>query len=68
MPIEIRRVGGLYEAEVTPPHGSGHEWSTPKPMSANDLDKKLFELGCHQTDISDAFDAADPDWMKRTNQ
>lgn len=67
MPIEIRRVGALYEAHVTPPH-SDVEWSTPEPMSVDDLDEKLFELGCHQTDIGDAFYEADPDWIKRSKQ
>jgi hypothetical protein len=67
VPIEIRRVGDLYEAEVTPPHGS-NVWSTPEPMTADDLDKKLFELGCHPTDIGDAFYEADPQWVARSKQ
>jgi hypothetical protein len=44
MPIEIRRAGPFYEAHVTPPH-SDVEWSTPEPMSVDELDKKLFEFG-----------------------
>lgn len=67
MPIEIRRVGDLYEAKVTPPHGSG-VWSTPEPMTGDDLDKKLFELGCHPTDIGDAFYEAGPEWLERSKQ
>jgi hypothetical protein len=68
MPIEIRRVGYLYEASVTPPHGSGRPWSTPHPMSVDDLDRTLLEAGCHPTDIGDAFYEADPDWVKRSAQ
>lgn len=67
VPIEIRRVGELYEARVTPPHGSV-EWSTPEPMSVDALDKKLFELGCHPTGIGDAFYQADPDWVERSKR
>lgn len=67
MPIEIRRVGDLYEARATPPHSSS-PWSTPHPMSVDELDKKLYELGCHQTDIGDAFYEADPDWVERSEQ
>lgn len=67
MPIEIRRVGKLYEAKVTPPHGSG-EWETSEPMSVDDLDRKLFELGCHPTDVGDAFYEADPKWIERSEQ
>lgn len=65
--IEIRRVGDLYEARVTPPHGSV-EWATQVPMSVDELDKRLFELGCHPTDIGDAFYEADPDWVERSKQ
>lgn len=67
MSIKIRRVGTLYSATVSPPH-SGVMWSTPKPMQVDELDKKLFELGCHPTDIGDAFFEADPDWIGRSKQ
>ena len=67
MPIEIRRVGELYEATTTPPH-SNVVWSSPEPMTVDDLDKKLVELGCHPTDIGDAFYEADPDWVSRSKQ
>ena len=60
MPIVIRQIGDVYEAKVTPPHSST-EWATPEPMSVDDLDRKLSDLGCHPTDIGDAFYEADPD-------
>jgi hypothetical protein len=63
--IAIRRVGALYEATVTPPHGSGVAWSTPQLMSRDDLVTALRERGCHQTDIGDAFYEADPEWLLR---
>lgn len=37
----------------------------PHPMSAGEFDKKLFEVGCHPTDIGDAFYEADPVWAER---
>ena len=65
MPIQIRRVGALYEAEVTPPHGRGVPWSTDEPMSTDALVAALLQRGCHQTDIGDAFYEADPEWQFR---
>ena len=67
MSNSIRRVGELFEAKVSPPHGSA-PWSTPHPMTAEQLDKKLYELGCHTFDISDAFDEADPNWLDRSSE
>jgi hypothetical protein len=37
-------------------------------MPANDLDKQLYELGCHVTDIGDAFYEADPNWLDRASE
>jgi hypothetical protein len=59
MPITINRVGDLYEAHVTPPHGA--EWRSP-PMSTDRLVAALLERICHQTDVGDAFYEADPRW------
>ncbi len=55
MPIVIRRLGDLYEATVTPPHGSAEAWASPRPMTVNALIAALRQQGCHQTDIGDAF-------------
>jgi hypothetical protein len=60
MAIVIFPAGDLYEATVTPPHGRGVRWASPQPMTANSLVAALRELGCHQTDIGDAFHDADP--------
>jgi len=37
-------------------------------MSPNEIFDKLIDLGCHTTDISDAFYAADPFWTEREKQ
>lgn len=67
MTIEIRRQDGLYSAIVSPPRGNGHPWRTEQPLSANELVDRLRDLGCHTTDISDAFYAAYPYWLDDTN-
>jgi hypothetical protein len=62
VPITIQRVGdGSYSAEVTPSHGGGTPWATPEPMSRQGVITALRDRGCHQTDIGDAFYAADPE-------
>lgn len=63
MPITIRLVEDtVYSASVTPPHGK-EIWHTAQPMTAKNLVAKLRELGCHTTDIADAFYATNPDWL-----
>lgn len=63
MPIEIWRVETGFLAHVTPPHGNGVEWQSTTPMDAEALIDALRDRGCHQTDIGDAFHAADPEWL-----
>jgi hypothetical protein len=58
MSLRIRRVGGLYVAEVSPPE-SRIDWVTPTPMEEKELYDKLIELGCHPRDLWDAFEEAD---------
>jgi hypothetical protein len=65
VPIEITLGDDGYIAEVTPPHGGGDRWSTSYPMTADELVEALIQRGCHQTDIADALDAADPEWRFR---
>jgi hypothetical protein len=60
--IEIQKTDDGYAAHVTPPHGR-REWTTPHPMTRDDLDRELHGLGCHPTDIGDAFYDADPNWL-----
>lgn len=62
--IEIEKVEG-YIARVTPPHGR-EEWASPQPMSAEQSDRVLHDLGCHPTDVGDAFYEADPScWLNQ---
>ncbi len=66
MPIRIIQVEqGIYVAHVTPPHGNGFEWQSLHPMPTHALVKELLALGCHQTDISDAFSEANPLWLEK---
>lgn len=65
MAIVIFRAGQRFLADVTPPHCDGERWSTPEPMTADELIDALRERGCHQTDIGDAFYNADPEWLTR---
>lgn len=68
MTIRIERIGGLYMARVTPPHGSGLFWRSERPVDARELVDQLLARGCHQTDIGDAFYEADPEWVSRLEQ
>ena len=63
MPIEIRRHDGRYTAVVSPPHGT-RPWHTTDPLPVSELVDRLRELGCHTTDISDAFHSAYPEWLQ----
>jgi hypothetical protein len=60
--ITITQREGGYTAAITRPNGE-EAWSTDAPMTVDALVAKLQELGCHQTDIGDAFYAADPLWL-----
>jgi hypothetical protein len=65
MAITISRLDDRYVAEVSPPHGGGIPWATDEPMGARELVRALTAHGCHQTDIGDAFYAADDAWLLR---
>jgi hypothetical protein len=58
----IKRTDFGYEATVTPPHAVA-AWETNGPITARDLLAALLQRGCHQTDVGDAFYAADPRWL-----
>jgi hypothetical protein len=66
MAIRIERVGARYRADVSPPHASGSNWTTPGPMAVDDLIAALRNLGCHHTGIGDALYQADPEWQFRS--
>jgi hypothetical protein len=61
--IQITKVLGGYIARVSPPQGNGATWETQEPLARHALVEKLLALGCHQTDIGDAFYQADPFWL-----
>jgi len=63
-PIVIQRTRDLYGAEVTPPHRGANHWLSAQAMNRDDLIAALRRLGCHQTDIADAFYEADPAWLE----
>ena len=63
MGIEVRIKGGGYVATVSPNPLGGAAWESGKPMSGRALSDLLVELGCHQTDVGDAFYQADPSWL-----
>jgi hypothetical protein len=58
----------LYSAELTLPDmpGVAESWATTEPMSLDQIAEELLRRGAHQTDIGDAFYAADPDWLSQS--
>jgi hypothetical protein len=60
MPITIWKADEKYHVAVSPPDGS--TWRSAEPMTPRQIFDKLIDLGCHTTDISDAFYAANPLW------
>jgi hypothetical protein len=63
MPITIWRRDDKYEVTVSPPHGP--LWRSGESMTSREIFDALIRMGCHSTDIRDAFDAADPFWTER---
>jgi hypothetical protein len=64
MPITVWRRDEKYEVSVSPPHGP--LWRSSQAMTSREIFDKLIGMGVHSTDISDAFDAADPFWTERS--
>jgi hypothetical protein len=62
MAIRILESNRLYSAEPSPPD-TDMDWSTPKPLTREELINELYARGTHQTDIGDAFYLADPSWL-----
>ena len=65
--IRVEKVAEGYSASVSPPHSS-RQWSSAQPMSATEVLKRLADLGCHSTDITDALYDADPEWAVQHDQ
>ena len=68
MAIKITKVAHkLYTATLSVPDvpGVSAPWSTEQPLNAEELINELMKRGAHQTDVGDAFYAADPDWLAK---
>ena len=55
--------GDGYVATVSPNPLGGATWVSGEPMTGRALSELLVRLGCHQTDVGDAFYQADPSWL-----
>jgi hypothetical protein len=67
MSIRVAFRDGGYVAAVTPPHGTSR-WESGAPTTGRELVDALLNLGCHQTDIADAFYEIDPDWIEHLDR
>ena len=68
MAIGVKALKDGYWAEITPPHIRERRWESLAGISRDALIKQLSAIGCHQTDIGDAFYEADPDWLRGKRQ
>ena len=69
MKVRIQKTSdGLYSAESFNPPSHQPVWTTSAAMNAYDLSRELLELGFHPTDISDAFEEADPDLIPKQRE
>ena len=66
MAITIYKADDKFVVSVSPPEGP--LWRSKGPMAPDEIFDKLIDLGCHTTDISDAFCAADPFWTRKEGQ
>ncbi len=58
--IEVMHESDGYLVYVSPPHAD--VWKSVQLMSATEVVQFLASLGCHQTDVMDALDIANPGW------
>ena len=63
--IHIKREHEGYTGRITSLDSRSTYWATSGSVTRDELIKKLQSFGWHQTDIGDAFYAADPDWLSR---
>jgi hypothetical protein len=62
--IKITDQGYLAEAKYNHYHIN---WKNDKPLPAKQLIRKLLDIGCHQQDIADAFQEANPGWLQEVD-
>ena len=55
----------FYTAMVSPPH-TREAWKTEEPLRMHQLCNQLLVLGLHQSDIGDAINQADREWLQKT--
>ena len=63
--IQVKRENEGYTGSITSSDGRTTYWATPEPITPEELIRELENHGYHQTDIGDAFYAADPDSLSR---
>lgn len=51
---------GYYHVTVTPPEAA--RWESEGALAATEVMERLHDLGCHQTDVMDALNVANPAW------
>jgi len=64
MTLTIFKRGDLYQVAVSTPE-TERSWRSSQPLTSIEVFEKSARLGCHSTDISDAFCAADPFWARK---
>jgi len=63
MPISITKISeAYYRASATPPHVLA-PWSATEPLRMHQVCNELIARVVHQTDVGDAIDQADRDWL-----
>jgi hypothetical protein len=62
----MRLAGGRYLGSATPPDVSS-AWTALEPLTARELVDELRQLGCHTTDIAEAFHEANPNWLEEVD-
>ena len=68
MPIKVTKISeAFYIATATPPQIQ-EAWSTLEPLRMHRLCDELVNRGIHQTDIMDAIDQADRDWIEKSRE
>jgi hypothetical protein len=62
---EVKKIAeDCYVAIATPPQVD-EVWFTAEPLSARKLIKQLSNRGTHSTDIADAMNQQDAEWLEK---